>query len=234
MKMSKTKKTRPKRATTLACGLIIALAATGCDRREELAPAKTKNLNELKQAAAEKSDEELAKARKEAGWKSNEEVMSEAKAKYERDAKLYIKAKIADYRKLVDDIRKQVDSLEEAAVSWEAAKDPQQALTSFSTRAKKDKSAILERYNQITGNGAEGGDTQVALAEAVTAWGQLLGDSSPELAKSETFKTRLAEVRAKLDAVSKTLDEIEKDATLVVAPADDAGGKAGEDTKKAG
>ncbi|HWB80192.1 MAG TPA: hypothetical protein VG755_34740 [Nannocystaceae bacterium] len=232
--MSTTKKTRTKQTKTLlACALTTAVAAAGCDRREELAPAKTKSLNELKQASAEKSDEELAKARKEAGWKSNEEVMAEAKEKYERDAKLYIKTRIADYRKLVDDIRKQVDSVEEAAVSWSSAKDPQAAITSFSARAKKDKTAVLARYNEITANGTEGGDTQVALADAVTAWGRLIGEPSAELAKSEGFKTMLAEVRAKLDEVSKTLDEIEKDATLVTTP-DGAEGKPAEDAKKAG
>jgi hypothetical protein len=226
------------KSTIVACGLVFALASAGCDRREEVAPAKTKNLNELKQAAAEKSAEELAEARKEAGWKSNDEVLSEAKDKYERDSKIYIKTRLAAYRKLVDDIRMQVDTLEKEAASWEAAKDPQKVIASFSARAKKDKTAILARYKEITTNGTEGGNTQVALAETVQTWEGLLGDSSAELAKSESFKTRLADVRKKLDELSKTLDEIGKDATLAAdtegASADGGAAKIAGDPEKAG
>ncbi len=218
--------------TTIVCGLITALAVLGCDRREEIAPAKTKNLGDLKQAGGAKSDEELAKARKDAGWKSNDEVMAEAKEKYERDAKGYIKTRIAGYRTLIDDIRKQVDSLEREAATWETAKDPQKALAAFSTSAKKERRAILDRYDELTGKGAEGGNTQVALADAVSAWGELLGESTPEIAKSETFKAGLKELREKLDGVSKALDEIEKDATLVAAPEEPAA--ADKDAKKAG
>ena len=59
-----------------------------------------------------------------------------------------------------------------------------------------------------------------------------------ELAKSETFKTKLADVRKKLDELSKTLDEIGKDATLVAEPegasADGGAAKGADDPKKAG
>ena len=217
-----------------AFALSAALASKGCERREDVAPPKTKSLGELKQAAAEKSTEELEKARKEAGWKSDDEVLAEAKEKYERDSKIYIKARLADYRKLLDDIRKDVDALQNEAASWETAKDPQQAIASFATRAKKDKTAILGRYDEITSKGTEGGDTQVALANAVQAWEALLGESSADLARKATREARFADVRTKLDEVSKTLDEIEKDASLATEPDSGSAPKAGSDGKKAG
>lgn len=205
-------------ASISVCSLALLFAVIGCDRREQVTPTKTKNLNELKQATAEMSDEELEKARKVAGWKSNDELLADAKDEYERTSKIYIKTRIANYRKLVDDIRKQVGAVEKEASSWQASKDPQKAVASFSARAKKEKTAILARYDEITAKGTEGGNTQVALADAIATWEALLGQSSTEMVESQSFDSRLAEVRKKLDAVSKTLDAIEKDATLVAAP----------------
>lgn len=212
------------RSLVVAFGFAVVIAAPACDQTkpEDKAPAKTKSLSDLKQSDSGKSKEELEKARKEAGWKSNDDMLAEAKEKYERDSKVYIKGKIKDYRKLVEDIRKQVDALEKAAPKWAEAKDGAKAVESFANKAKKENKDILARYDEITNKGTEGGNTQVVLGDAVRAWEDLYGDLAPDLSKNAAFATTVADIRKKLDEVSKVLDEIEKDETLVVEgePAD--------------
>jgi colicin import membrane protein len=208
------------RGYAVALGLAVVVAGAACDQTkpEEKAPAKTKNLADLKQGDSGKSKEELEKARKEAGWKSNDDMLAEAKEKYERDSKVYIKGKLKDYRKLLEDIRKQLDAVEKAAPKWAEAKDPAKAMEGFTTKAKKDNKEILDRYNEITNKGTEGGNTQVILGEAVRAWEDLNGDLAADISKNAAFATTLGDIRKKLDEVTKALDEIEKDETLVAEP----------------
>jgi len=205
------------RRFAVAFGFAVVIAAPACDQTkpEEKAPAKTRNLSDLKQGESGKSKEELEKARKEAGWKSNDDMLAEAKEKYERDSKVYVKGKMKDYRKLVEDIRKQLDALEKAAPKWAEAKDGAKAAEAFGTKAKKDNKEILARYDEVTNKGSEGGNMQVVLGDAVRAWEDLYGDLAPDLAANAAFTTTVADIRKKLDEVTKTLDEIEKDDTLV-------------------
>jgi hypothetical protein len=223
------------RSLVVAFGFAAVIAGPACDQtkpEDKAPPAKTKNLSEMKQGGSEKSAEELEKARKEAGWKSNDDMLAEAKEKYERDSKIYIKGKIKDYRKILEDIRKQLDALEKAAPKWAESKDGAKTVEAFATKAKKDNKEILDRYDEVTNKGTEGGNTQVVLGDAVRAWEDLYGDLAPDLSTNAAFATTLADIRKKLDEVTKVLDEIEKDDTLVAEPEEGADAKA--DDKKAG
>jgi hypothetical protein len=202
------------------------LAVVGCDNSaptEEKKQDKGKTAFDLKQGPPKQSKEELEAARKKAGFKTNEEVMEEAKAKYERDSKIYIKERIKDYRKLLDDVRKKIDEIEKSAPKW--AEKPA-SFESWNEKYKKDVSKITKGYDELTAKGSEGGNTQSLLGTAIQAWEDLGRDLGPEISKQEAFATTLSGIRTQLDAVAKELDAIEKDDTLVAEPAPGEEGKA--------
>lgn len=208
------------RAITITLFLVASLA--GCDtkpKEEEKAPSK-KGVFDLKQAPpTTASKEELEEARRKAGFKSNEEVMAEARAKDQQNGKIWIKERLKDYRKLVDDVRKEVDDIEKSAPKWKDAK----AFDAWNDKYKKDVSKLMKGYDELTAKGSEGSDTQTMLGEAMRAWEDLRGDLGPEIAtkeKEEKFKAALANIRKELDEFSKALDEIEKDDSLVAEPAE--------------
>jgi hypothetical protein len=213
--------------------LVSLVSIGGCDntRTEEKAQDKGKTAFDLKQTpSTKKSQAELEEARRKAGFKSNEEVMAEAKEKYERDSKVYIKEHLADYRKLLADVRKKLDEVEKAAPKWANAA----AFESWNEKYKKDVSKIIKGYDELTKKGSEGGNTQSQLGGAIQAWEDLGGDLGPEIAKQEAFATTLAEIRKQLDAVGTVLDEIEKDETLVATPEPGPEGDAKAGDAKAG
>jgi len=203
----------------------LSFAPLGCDSAptEEKKADKGKTAFDLKQGAPKQSKEELDAARKKAGFKSNEEVMEEAKAKYENDSKVYIKERVKDYRKLLDDVRKKLDEIEKAAPKWA---DKPAAFESWNEKYKKDVSKLIKGYDELTAKGSEGGNTQSVLGTAIQAWEDLGRDLGPEISKQEAFATTLAGIRTQLDAVSKEIDAIEKDDTLVAEPAPGEDGKA--------
>jgi hypothetical protein len=223
---------RPIRPIILTLSLVASLAACDNNKPEEKAPSK-KGVFDLKQSSSSTATkEELEEARRKAGFKSNEEVMAEARAKDSLNGKLWIKERLKDYRKLVDDVRKKVDEIEKSAPKWKDAK----AFEAWNDKYKKDVSKLMKGYDELTAKGTEGSDTQSVLAEAMRAWEDLRGDLGPEIAneKEEAFKGALANIRTKLDEFAKALDAIEKDDTVVPAPVEGeakAEGKA--DDKKA-
>ncbi|MBC8073437.1 MAG: hypothetical protein IAG13_34270 [Deltaproteobacteria bacterium] len=212
----------------ITISLVLVASLVGCDtpRVEEKAPSK-KGVFDLKQSSnSTASKEELEEARRKAGFKSNEEVMAEAREKDSRNGKLWVKERLKDYRKMVEDIRKKVDEIEKSAPKWKDAK----AFESWNEKYKKDVSKLKKEYDELTAKGSEGSDTQTILAEAMRAWEDLRGDLGPGLAteKKEAFEGALTNIRAKLDEFSKAVDAIEKDDTLVPEPAE---GEAKEEGK---
>ncbi|MFO0634479.1 MAG: hypothetical protein U0168_16660 [Nannocystaceae bacterium] len=216
-----------------AAALALSSLTFACDKpRVEEKAAEKKSVFDLKQGSSSKASQaELEEARRKAGFKSNEDVAAEAKAKYILDSKLYIKGKLADYRKLLDDVRKQLDEVEKAAPKWAKAKDGQAAFEAWNEKYKKDASKVNKFYDEITAKGSEGGDTQVSLGAAMQAWEDLRGDLAPDISTKEGFAAALTDIRGKLDAIGKTLDEIEKDESLVVEPAEGEGKAEGNDAK---
>ena len=227
--------------------LLVFATQVGCDntRTEEKAPDKGKTAFDLKQTPSTKATQaELEEARRKAGFKSNDEVMAEAKAKYDRDSKVYIKEHLKDYRKLLDDVRKKLEEVEKAAPKWAAAKDGAGAFESWNEKYKKEVSKLIKGYDELTKKGSEGGNTQAQLGGAIQAWEDLGRDLGPEISKQDAFGATVTNIRTQLDAVGKILDEIEKDETLAPEPdtvvdakadakADDAKADAKADDKKA-
>src|SRR5690606_13624577 len=119
----------PMLRSVIASGLI-ATFLVACDSGQEPLPdpPKTKGLYDLKQASDTKmSKEELEEARRKAGFKSHEEQIAEAKEAYEKMERGYVKGRVDAYRKLLGDLRKNLDTIEKEAPKWAKAKDPDAA-----------------------------------------------------------------------------------------------------------
>ncbi len=222
----------------------------GCDGGEkksiadQIGPA-TKNSTDVKAAAPKVSEEELQKRRKEAGYKTKEEVDAELAAEnakmFEKGDREFVKARLKDYRKITADTRKLVDDIEKEAGKWSAAKDPQKAFDKSGEALGKRAKEIQKALDKLTEKGTKGGNTQATLNKAYRPLEELAGALGPDLAKQPAFAETLKTIRAGLDESEAAFTEIEKDATLEAskfakpgegedgaAPADDKAKPAGK------
>ena len=142
------------------------LAPLGCDSSDEpddrfkLKQKKFVPLGE-REVKVDATPEELAEARKKAGFKSSEERAEEAKAIFEKAAREYVKTRAAEYRKFVVDLRSKVDDAEKQADKWANAKDPDKAFEKFKTKSDEESTAFEDRYMKLTGRS----DEQLAIVE---------------------------------------------------------------------
>jgi hypothetical protein len=193
----------------------------GCDSSESEPDEKFKLKKKFvppseREVKVDATPEELAEARKKAGFKSREEQENEAKAMFEKSAREYVKTRAAEYRKFVEDIRAKLDDAEKQADKWAKAKKADAAFEKWKKASDEEDSAFEKRYLKLTGNMAEGGDTTAKLGKAYRAWGELRSNLGPKIAENERFKPKLEEVRSFLEPVDALLDDIEKDDTLKV------------------
>ncbi len=201
------------RATTIALLTFSCLVFPGCDSGEEDKPQfkPSKSLSELKQAKIEVSEEELAAARKNSGFKSAKELAKENAAIFEKGAQEYVKTRMGEYRAVVAELGAHVAEIEKKAAKWASAKDPGAAYEKFSGKYKGRAKELTSTYDTLTGRGAEGGSVQVDLGAAFRTWEDLKNALGPKTAQDERFGTTLATIRERLAAVSKALDAIAKD-----------------------
>jgi hypothetical protein len=199
----------------------LALGAISCDSpKTEDTPAPSTKPGELKQASDTKmSKEELEKARKEAGFKSFEEQAAENMAAMEKGNREYIKRRLTKYRDMLKGMRSMVDDIESQSAKWAEGKGD---FAKFEAAYKDDAKDFRTAYNELTGNGLEGGNTQAKIAKAMRSWENINNDLGPDIAKESNFKTALEEVRKDLDEVDKDIDAIEKDDTLDGSGGEDA------------
>ncbi|MEE9385971.1 MAG: hypothetical protein V3V08_21375 [Nannocystaceae bacterium] len=181
---------------------------------------KSRSLAEMAAAQPKMTAEELAEARKKSGLKSRDEIAAENAAMFEKGAREYIKAREKDYARFTGEFRKMLDGLEKSATKWAASKKPQRAFDTYAKKAKPAGKAFKERYDSLTGRGAEGGNTQALLSKAFRAWDEGLRGLSLDMAKKDGFAAKLAEIRAELDKVDAAVLDIAKDETLVVSKRD--------------
>jgi len=221
---------------------------TGCDSGEkksiadQIAPA-AKTAADVKKGP-EVSEEELQRRRKEAGFKTKEEVDAELATEnakmFEKGDREYVKARLKDFRKLTADTRKLVDDIEKEAGKWSAAKDPQKAFDKsgepLGKRAKEQQKAL----DKLSEKSTKGGNTLVLLLKAFRPLEELQGALGPEIGKDEKFAEALKTIRAALDESEAAFTDIEKDETLIASKfaktgeegADAAGDGEGEEGAK--
>jgi hypothetical protein len=209
---------------------------TGCEGGEkksiadQIAPA-SKGIADVKKGP-EVSEEELQRRRKEAGFKTKEEVDAELAAEnakmFEKGDREYVKARLKEFRQLTADTRKLVDDIEKEAGKWSTAKDPQKAFDktgeALGKRAKDQQKAL----DKLSEKNTKGGNTLVLLLKAFRPLEELQGALGPEIGKDEKFAEALKTIRAALDESDAAFTEIEKDETLIASKF----AKTGEDAAK--
>lgn len=218
------------RTLVLFSALIAPLTLAGCDSEKEpiVEPDKSKKPSELKQATkTEMSAEELAEARKKAGFADPDEQMAEAKKVYEKMEKEFVKGRLDDYRKMVKDLSGALDKVEKASAKWAKTKDPEAAYTKWNEGYSADNKEFMKAYRKLTEKESRGGQVQVLLGGVITGWENFNGDLSGKIAENEKFAPTLEELRKKITELSAELDAIEKDESLEadVVKDDDKGKK---------
>lgn len=196
--------------TSTACLVVLGLSLIACDAKQDPYKLPEKKTVDLHKIDNQMSEEELVAARKAAGIKSPEEVAAENAAWYETECRKYIKGKLPDYRKLVADMSAFLDDFEKQAPKWKTD-------AAFDKYAEKHKKKVAEYwtfYDETTGKGGEGGNTQILISAAVDAFEQLNNDIGVGVAENEAFPGALEEIRGHLEKITAALDEIEKDDSL--------------------
>ncbi len=201
-------------AVSLGCG------GGGESALEKSLGPPTKKLSELKQSAPEMSKEELQAARRAAGFKSRDEIAAENAAEFDPAARTYIRARTKEYRGLLGDLRQALEGLEKAAAKWPQgkkapSKKAQKAFDKFAENYRAEMKEFTTRYNELTGQGAEGGATQAVFSKTFRTLEDLNNDLNPQIASQERFASTLEDIRKGFDEVEKAVEEIEKDEALV-------------------
>jgi archaellum component FlaC len=199
-----------------AIALVIGLSACDSDKPKDEPPAKTKSLSELKQTAkTDMSPEELAEARRKAGFADKDQIAEENIAVMRKGEREFVKTRLAEHRAMLKTMRGLVDKVEKEAPKWPKAKDPAKAFEKFAAGYKEDVKALDETYKKLTEN-ATGIDIQSKLVGAFRSFELVNDDLGPELAAAEGFATSVADLRKQLDEIDTELAAIEKDETLKV------------------
>lgn len=203
------------RVALIGTGLALVFSLGGCDQKEpDLGIPKTRDMTELKQSKDTKmSKEELEAARREAGFKSHEEQVAEAKEAYDKMEKGYVKGRVDQYREMLDALGKKLDAIEKAAAKWTKAKDAAGAFAKFEEKYKEEKKEFIDAYMELTEERSRGGNFQVEVDKAVTGWEELVGALGPDTTE-EDVKSATEEIRKQITVVSEELDAIEKDESI--------------------
>lgn len=207
----------------LPLALVVAFTGpvlAGCDssKEEEKAPEKRKKLSEMEQAGSdsEATEEELKKKREALGIRDQDEVAAEIAAEFEKGAREYVKTRLPQYRELVKAMRDEVTDIETNAKKWADAKDPAKAYEKWETAYKETTKEFDKTYDELTGEGAEGGNTQATISTAYRTLEGWRSNMNAEVASGETFDKDIEELRKIFDEIDKALDDIEKDESLVI------------------
>lgn len=217
---------RPIHALVVTASLV--LLASACDQKENPYKVPPKKGVDLHKVDNTMDKEDLAAARKEAGIQSPEEKAAENAIWYENEMRKYVKARLPEYRKLIADMRALLDDIEKQAPKW---KD-EAAFTKYRDKHKPKVTELWTLYDEVTGNGGEGGNTQIPLSKAANAFEQLEADIGPGVHENEAFPVVLKEIRDSLDLVVAALDEIEKDDTIDLSEGEGEGQPAAEEKPK--
>lgn len=199
------------------------LAPVGCGEtkepevKDELKFKKRPKLSDMKSAGAEKSEAELAEARKELGIKSAEDVAKENAAMFEKGAREYVKTRLDGYRSLVADMRETLADVEKSGKKWAAKGKGKKKFDRFMKKFEERTKRLSDQYDELTTKGSEGGQTQAVLGVAYRNWDAVTSTLGPEVTEGEAFAKAKAEIEAKLDEVEAALTDIENDASLVAA-----------------
>ena len=190
---------------------------SGCDSgpKKSIAEQIGPPAGDVKPPAAAVSDEELQRRRKEAGYKTKDEVDAELAAEnakmFEKGDREFIKARLKDYRKLTADTRKLLTDVEKETAKWTAAKDPQKAFAKTGEPLSKRAKDLQKQLDKLSEKGMKGGNTQAILNKDYRPLEELAAALSPDLGAQPAFAETLKTIRAALDEADAAFLDIEKD-----------------------
>ena len=157
--------------------------------------------------------EELAEARRKAGFKDDDLAADKARAR-EQGGRQYVKQHLAGYRGLVRALRRSVDDIDRSAQHWARASDPQRAYRRWREGRARVVEDLGRRYRELRREGVDAGSTQALVERIYRQWEDLGNDLGGDVAGERRFAALLDELRASLDAAELALDEIERDDDL--------------------
>lgn len=206
----------------LALALVGAPACEGGERKsiaDQIGPP-TKKLSELKQDSGV-SEEELARRRKEAGFKTKAEIEAELAEQNAREMEKiereWIKTRLKDYKALTNSTKKYLDDLEKEAGKWAAAKDPQKAFDKAAKGFVDRLRDLIKTIDKLSERSTKGGNTQAIFNKLFRPLEELVHNSlGPQSASDPAFTEGLQNARTELDNAIKALEDIEKDETLEI------------------
>lgn len=201
------------RALTCLIGLAVGLCACDSGQPKVETPPPTKSIGELQQSSkSDMTPEELEEARREAGFKSQDELAAENIEVMKKGEREYVKTRLKEHRDMLATLRGLVDSIEKEAPKWAKS---QGAFDKFSEKHKEATDALTETYKGLMEGGAQI-DIQAKLVGAFRAFEDLNGDLGPEISAEEGFATAIEDLRKQLDEIDAELEAIEKDESLKV------------------
>lgn len=215
------------RRSTLARGLLLALSCASlvvaaCDGGERKSIAEqigppAKKPSELK-SGSDVSEEELARRRKEAGFKTKAEIDAELAAEnakeMEKAEREWIKTRLKDYKALTADTRKFVDDVEKEAGKWAAAKDPGKAFDKANKGLQDRFKALIKQIDKLSERSTKGGNTQAEYNKLFRPLEEVTQNLGPEIGNEAAFTEALKGARDQLEVIEKALEDIDKDETL--------------------
>lgn len=201
------------RALLCLSGLVVGLCACDSGQPKIETPPPTKSIGELQQSSkSDMTPEELEEARREAGFKSQDEIAAENIEVMKKGEREYVKTRLKEHRDMLATLRGLIDSIEKEAPKWAKS---QGAFDKFSETHKEQTDALTKTYKGLMEGGAQI-DIQAKLVGAFRAFEDLSGDLGPEISAEEGFTTAIADLRKQLDEIDTELEAIEKDESLKV------------------
>ncbi len=199
--------------------LALALSACGGEKKsiaDQIGPASKKPSEAKAAKKTTMSPEELAEARRKAGFVDPDEERAKVAKEMERGEREYVKTRLKEFRGLTKDFEDRIAELEKAAAKWAKAKDPQRPFDKFKSKFMKPARKLMKTQVKLSENNARGGKTNELLIMALRTWDDLLNDLGPDLASNERYPEIIKEVREQLAKTNEYLDGIENDEDLVV------------------
>lgn len=164
-------------------------------------------------APAAMTPEELAEARRKAGFKDDDFAAEKALTR-EHGARAHVKEHLADYRELVRGLKRSVGDIDRSAKQWARASDPQRSYRAWRERRARTAAQLTEQHRALRRDATDAGSTQALIERTFRQWEDLLNDLGGDVAGQARFVALVAELRASLAAVDAALEEIEHDEDL--------------------
>lgn len=218
--------------TILTIATLSLIACDGGERKsieEQIGPA-SKKTSELKTAAEPAmSPEELAEARRKAGFIDPAEQAAKVAAEMEKGEREYVKTRLKEFRAYHARFVVLVDELAKEAPKVAAAKDPQKAFDKWMGKFAEKAKEPGKTQRTLSEENVRGGKTNEMLINLVRVWDDLRAELGPDSASQPRFEEVVTQLRDDLGKLAAALDDIEKDEDLVVnkfyKPTDEEKGK---------